>query len=240
MGTSSPYSAPASWAGLKGEVTRAAAGALSRTSAAKIVRRYVRENGGAKEISRGRGTSVGSGRAAAAVARALGGFVSNVATVGLDEALRRARLDALIGRSAVEILDGLLDRLGGPASTIDEVDARNALASVRATILEDATTPAEIEAILVEQAASLENLLAQFIGFYVYEQFCRVFFERLVQRHGEAKAESFLDQIRDFIVSTLANRTPDRDLTKIAWDGTEGRNLIREIMETTLSIFETE
>src|SRR5271167_746426 len=113
MGTSTSYSAPPSWGSLKGEVTRAAAaGSLAPADAAQLVRHYIQDNGGSSAIARGGGV-VGKGRTAQAVAGRLGGFISDVAAFGLNEALRRAGLPELIGRPLSELLAGLLDKIGG-------------------------------------------------------------------------------------------------------------------------------
>lgn len=240
MGTSAAYSAPPSWGDLKAQVTRAA-GDATRTQAttASVLRNYIRENGGAKAIAR-RGGVVGRARAAQQTASRLGAFVTDVASVGLNEALSRAGWNDLIGRPTHEFLNSLIDRLTGGASTIDEVDARNALARLQDRLLEDTATADDVERILGAEAANLEALLAEFFGYYIYEQFCRVFFERLVQRVGEEKASSFLGDIEALITATLANRTADRELASIDWEGKEGRDIVTEIMETTLHVFEME
>jgi hypothetical protein len=192
-------------------------------------------------MSRGGSSSkpgtVGSGRAARDIAIRLGGFVADVRERGLAQALERIGLSELIGRPLNEVLAGLLDRLGGTAATIDDVDARTALSQVQEELLGKAQTPAEVEEILSAQIANLGVLLESFFGRYLYEQFCRVHFERLTQKVGEARALSFLQEIESFIRSTLANRTTGRDLASIDWTGAEGQGLVAEIMETTLKVF---
>jgi hypothetical protein len=133
----------------------------------------------------------------------------------------------------------LIDRLTGGASTIDEVDARNASARLQGRLLEDTATAEDVERILGAEAVSLEALLTEFFGYYIYEQFCRVFFERLVQRVGADKASSFLGDVEALIAATLANRTAGRELSEIDWEGKDGRDIVIEIMETTLHVFET-
>jgi hypothetical protein len=240
VGTSAGYSAPPSWRDLKGQVTRAA-GNATRTQAATaaVLRNYIRENGGSAAMAR-RGGVVGRPRAGQQTAARLGAFVANVASVGLNEALTRAGWDDLIGRPTHELLNALIDRLTGGSSTIDDVDARNALARLQDRLLDEAATVDDVERILGGEAENLEALLAEFFGYYIYEQFCRVFFERLVQRVGEGKASSFLGDIEELIAATLANRTAGRELAAIQWDGKEGRDIVTEIMETTLHVFETE
>lgn len=241
MGTSTSYSAPPSWGDLKATVTRAAGGgALAPGAARQIVRDYIDRNGGASGMARGSGGGggrVGSSGAARAVAGRLGGFITDVGTYGLDEALRRAGLSELVSRPVREILAGLLDHLGGSSSTLDDVDARAALSRLQDELLGDAEDAAEVERILAGQAAQLELVLEMFFGFYLFEQFCRVFFERLVQRVGETRAHSFLSEIEGFLRSALVNRTVGRDLAGIDWTGSEGRTLVTDILESTLRVF---
>jgi hypothetical protein len=177
------------------------------------------------------------GRAAQGIARRLGGFISDVGRIGLQEALRKAGWEDLVGRPVQEILSALLDRLGGDASTIDDVDARMALSRLQDEYFGDVQTGAELDERLMRQVDHLEVILQDFFGFYLFEVFCRVFFERLVQRVGEARAHSFLDQIADFINSTLANRTTGRDIGRIDWTGPEGEAITADIMEATMTVF---
>ena len=241
MGTSTGYSAPPSWGDLKSDVTRAGgAGALTPNTAGELIQSFIQHNGGANLIARGTGAgggSVAKGGAARATARRLGGFISDVGRVGLEQALRNAGWTDLIGQPVPEILAALLDRLGGEASTIDDVDARMALARLQEKYFAEATDAAELDKLLVEQVTQLETVLHDFFGFYLYEVFCRVFFERLVQKLGETRAHSFLDQIRDFINAALVNRAPGNDISKIDWPGTAGQALTADIMEATLNVF---
>jgi len=174
-----------------------------------------------------------------AVAQRLGGFISAVGDVGLEEALRREGLADMVGRPLQEVLAALLDRLGGPASSIDDVDARTALARLQEEILKNAATPEDVERILKEQSLDLDVVLRDYFGLYLFEQFCRVFFERLVQKRGESKALAFLDDIKEFIKASLANRVGRRALSKIAWASAEGAKLCSEIMHATLTVFVT-
>ena len=237
MGTSTNYSAPGSWGPLKREVTIAAKkGGANPATASRIVAHFVQTNGGAARMSGGSGGSIG-GSAGRAVAQRLGGFVSAVGEVGLTEALRREGLAHLVGRPIRDVLATLLNHLGGPASTIDDVDARTALARLEQELLRDAQTPDDIERILQERARNLDLLLRDYFGLYLFEQFCRVFFERLVQKRGESTALAFLDDIKEFIKGTLVKRVGRRAIEKISWVGQEGAMLCADIMKTTLAVF---
>lgn len=240
MGTSGSYSAPPSWGKLKGQVTRSASGGhLSRTSASRLMKGFVSYNGGASRIARhsGGGGVVAKGRAAQGVARRLAGFVSDVGELGFENATKKAGWSDLVGRPINEVISALLDRLSGDSNTLDDVDARMALSTLQDEYFSSATTTEELGELIIAQTARLELFLLDFFGHYLYEVFCRVFFERLVQRVGEMKAYSFLADIRDFIRSTLSNRTAVRNLSDIDWDGVSGQTMIQEIMETTLTVF---
>ena len=184
----------------------------------------------------GSGGTMG-GSAGRAVAQRLGGFVTAVGEVGLSGALRREGLAHLVGRPVQEILAALLNHLGGPASTIDDVDARTALARLEEELLKDAQTPDDIERILQDEAINLDAVLRDYFGLYLFEQFCRVFFERLVQKKGESNALAFLDDIKEFIKGMLVNRVGRRAIAKISWVGQEGAKLCADVMRTALTVF---
>jgi hypothetical protein len=242
MGTSASYDAPPSWAGLKNEVTRAAhQGPLAGHKVRHIVQRLIHENGGKNAIARGGreapGGAAGSAAPARDVAARLGNFVSDVQSFGLKEAAQRLGLGDLSNRPVGEILLAVLDRVGGPASTIDEADARQALSDLQEEILAEAQTVEEVESILIEAGQNLESLLERFFGHYIFEQFSRIFYERLVQRVGASEAASFIGQIKEFISSSLANRAATRDLSKVDWAGKEGASIVSEICAQTLEVF---
>lgn len=240
MGTSTSYDAPPSWGPLKSLVTRlAGADPLPHQRVADLLSGYVTQSGGAGAGSRG-GGSLGRTGAAQHAARSLGNFVSIASRVGLDEALRQTGLGELVGRPITEIVLGLVDHCGGPGSAIDEVDARSAMSRLLHEMLDKADDAAAVDAVLKEigEGPRLAVLLEQFFGYCLYEEFCRVFFERLVKRHGEGRARSFLSQILQFIRSALAHHVLGLDPAGIDWFGNDGRQIADTIMQQTLHVFE--
>lgn len=241
MGTSKGYSAPTDpqWSKLKGTVTRVSRnGAVPNITARNVLRDYIRTNGGARRVALG-GGSVGGSRAAQALGQRLAGFAKAVATTDLGEALREVGLVSLIGKSAREIAFSLIDKLCDDGSTLDEVDARQALSDLMGELLEDADTYHDVEKSLNEKFGleSIGNMLLRFFGYYLYHQFCRIFFERLVTRHGEPKASGFLESIRQFIGSELRYKTYEQDITRVDWTGKEGEIVSDEIIQRTLEVF---
>jgi hypothetical protein len=108
-------------------------------------------------------------------------------------------------------------------------------------MLDDAPDAGAVDAILKEvgEGDGLVALLERFFGYCLYEQFCRVFFERLAKKHGDDRARSFLGDIFHFIRSTLSNRLVDLDVMGVDWFGDNGRRISDEIMEQTLRVYES-
>jgi hypothetical protein len=241
MGTSSGYEAPTTpdWGDLKAQVTRTARdGSVLPRIAKNTLNDFIRTSGGAHNISRG-GGAIGAGRSAQNTARRLADFVSSVGTVGLRQTLESFGLAEFIGKPVSEIIPAIIDKLGGPSSTINDADARNALSKVMDELLNGLDTPEQVEEALnqIMEGETLEGLLDQFFGYYLYEQFCRVFYERLVNRVGQSNADSYLDSILDTIKSALDLMTSDRDLSQIDWAGVEGQNIADQILQDTYEIF---
>jgi len=238
MGTSKGYQAPSSpqWGKFKGKVTAASGGgAVTPDIAREIIRGFIQTNGGVENIVQGKGT-IGSSRVAQTVAGRFAGFVSSVSTTGLPETLDQYGLGDLIGKPSGEISSALLDFLCDDGSILDEVDARSAMADLIDELLTGIRELEQIQQILEErlQSDTLESLLAQFFGHYIYHQFCRVFFERITTRHGEEKSKSFMESIKWFIDEELKYISSNKKLMDIDWKGHEGQALIDEILQETL------
>lgn len=241
MGTSQAYQAPTTpqWGELKGDVTRISSdGAVTFDVAGSVLGGYIRTNGGAERMAHG-GGAIGGSRVAQAVGRRFAGFVGSVAGQGLDGALRDAGLEELIGRPAGEVTLALVDQLCEDGSILDEIDARNALSDLTQELLAGAETYEEVKQRFEErfQLSAIGNLLSRFFGHYIYHQFCRVFYERLVSKHGEEKTSGFLKSIKRFITSTLRLKTFGKNLSRIKWAGQEGKAITDDVLHDTLLVF---
>jgi len=145
----------------------------------------------------------------------------------------------LVGRPAEEVATGIVERLCGPGTTMDVVIAQIALNRLRQEILRGARTFEEVEQRLQEAVAEqrVSGLVMQFYGHYLYEKFCRDFYERLMQRVGADKARSSVDSIRRTIFASLRAKVGERDVGSIDWRGPEGHRLASTILDETLAIF---
>ena len=152
MGTSRGYKMPTggNWTPLKNDATDFVQGTGSKEiTPSGLVTDFIRAAGGLKGLMRGNGGSApytgggspaqgsttrgggggggtGGGGTSAAVgtARNLGGFLSRVGEVGLQSALQERGLGDVVGKSASDVADVMLDELAGPASTLDNALAR--------------------------------------------------------------------------------------------------------------------
>lgn len=241
MGTSANYNAPTGpqWKKLKGKVSRLTGHSqLNSTGIKGILRDFVNVNYGS---SRGVSGPGGTARRQVAqnVARKIGGFFSSVNDIGFRKAFEDAGLGSFEGKTLSEIAHALLDHLGGPSNTLDEADVRTALCDLMDEILNNADSPEDVEQVMETRAhgKALDNLIRRFFGYYIYEQFCRDFYGRLVANIGNEEAEKSINEIRDYICEVLKDEIGDRDMNQINWSGDQGKQIIGEILDETLEVF---
>ena len=257
MGTSTGYKMPTGgdWTPLKNDATDFVQNGpgISAVAPRQLIREYLGAIGGSPGISgnrtahgggsgsvSGSGTRSSSGRSAATrVGSGIAGFLSGVGSAGLAGALRDLGLEHLVGCSAADLSSGLLDALAGPASTIDDAAARAALAALNELLLADATTADEVEQSLTRALddRGLGNILGQFFGLYIFERFCRDFYERWVKSAGQDKARNAFKSVKSYIESALKSRTVNIDATKVVWNGPEGANIIGDVLRDTCEVF---
>lgn len=195
--------------------------------------------GGGGTGAGGAGTH-GLGRAAARVGGNLGGFAARVAEVGLAGALEDLGLRDMVGRPASDVTTALVDRLAGPGSTMDASVARVALNKLRQELLGSARTFEDVERLLLGTLEQIQiaGLIVQFYGHYLYELFCRDFYEQLIKKVGREQTRRSIDSIRRTIFSSLRAKIAGRDPGSVNWRGAEGRQLAERILTETVAIFE--
>lgn len=252
MGTSKGYDMPTGgdWTPLKLDATNFVKNeGQGSVSPGKLLANYLKANGGARSIASGVGPATGAsasgkhkagGGPARRAGRALGGFLSSVGEIGLDAALRDVGLADLMGKPAKEVMAGLLDTLVEPGSTLDEHAARLALAKLNDDLLKGAETYEDVEHALsraVDQQG-ISQILSSFFGHYLYERFCRDFYENWVKRVGSTQAARSLKSIKDYIVSRIKAKVVARDFKNVSWRTRDGLKLAQQVLQDTLEVFE--
>ena len=259
MGTSTNYEAGPNWGPIKTQVSRTAARSfITPSRASRVLRPFVRQlqsndgaggaggGGGGSAMSGGRsggggtrGRSSSGTRAARSVAHSLGGFLADAGQRGIRESLKEQGLGDLIGKTVKEVMRGLVSVLGGPSSTLDEVDARNALDETLHELTRDSKSFEDVEALFGRfvDLSVIEALLERFFGNYIYERFIRSFYGQLKQRHGADKTKSFLKSIRECIRALVERQRARSGLSSVQWNGAQGSALVRDIMDRVFAIF---
>ena len=121
---------------------------------------------------------------------------------------------------------------------MEENLARIALDRLREELLGDARSYEDVERTLNSAVERMQviGLVVRFYGHYIYERFCRDFYERVVQRVGREKTQRKIASIRRTIFASLEAKVaiggPDID-----WRGREGQQLAEHILEQTFDIF---
>ena len=262
MGTSKGYKMPSGgdWEPLKREATAFAKGNGAGSVVPKtLLRDYLKvrstsagsgnsgSTGSLGGASGGSGGGVGrrGGRARSfgagvSTAQRLGGFISRVGEVGLSEALREVGLQDLVGKPAAEISAALLDKLAGPASTLDQAAARDALVVLNDELLSQAETFAELEQALAKimDEGGIFGILLRFFGHYIYQCFCTDFYERFVKKVGSSRAAESLKSIRDYIHHAIRDKLAGTDVKKFNWNGNDGRRISEQVLGDVCDIFE--
>jgi hypothetical protein len=136
-----------------------------------------------------------------------------------------------------EVALALTDALGGPASTVDDVDLRNALSALIDEICTGAETIEAMEAAFAAAAANLAGIIGRLFGYYIYERFCTTMYANLAKHYGFATADNYLTQIKDYIDGRLAVEAATQDLSSVDWAGNEGETIVGEILEATRTVF---
>ena len=187
----------------------------------------------------GSGGRVAKASAAVGTARNLGGFLSSVDAVGLAQALRDRGLDSVVGKSAADVADALLDEFAGPASTLDNALARESLAEIRDELLTDAESFEDVEQRLngAIDELGIFGILVSFFGHYIFKNFCRNFYEDWVKRVGDAKAAASLTQIKDYVTSSLRTKLAGKKVSEVDWYKGDGKQFVEEVLKETVEVF---
>ena len=185
------------------------------------------------------GGSTGRRSAATRVGGNLGGFLASVGSGGLSQALGDLGLSHLVGCTASELAEGLLDALAGPASTIDDAAARAALSKLNEELLHGASTADEVERVLTQalDTRGLAGNLMRFFSLYIFERFCRDFYERWVKAAGSEATGASIKSIKSYVDAAFRSRMNTRDVKEVKWQGDEGRRVVSEILADTCTVF---
>ncbi len=225
MGTSTSYTAPTGggWPVAKRQATlfaRQGGAAGGQVSPAQVFIAYVRAHGGAAGAA-------GSAVAAQSAAQRLGSFISLTVRDGLAGALVGVGLAHLVGRDAGTVLEGLVDWLAGPSSTLEESVAHTAMLNLLAREIPSLDVLANLDADGVERM--LEALLTE----YIYQ---RMVAELGIHLHNgaltAAEAVRAEHDLYSYIVADVQFEFQFAGAEAVDWAGSAGQEIVRRLIES--------
>ena len=202
-------------------------------SLALAVGAYVVGMGGARNAAK-------SARAGRNATRRLAGFLSNVATRGVETALDQLDLGRVVGRSAEVVLAAVEDVLAPSGATIDEAAARHAMsATLRELYDQYALADQDIYGLNQMDAEGVKAILHLYVTNYIYERLLNVMQKDLDgQDLNEQQLIRAEHEIMSFTRETVRLELDDVDILAIDWNDRQGASIVARIYEQAYAIWE--
>lgn len=226
MGTSSDYTGGTggNWTPYKHAASNFARHGGERR-AEKVLSRYVAALGGAT-------TAAGTGRAAGVTTgQSIAGFGAGVARDGLTPTLEKLGLGHLVGADRYDVLDGLIETLGGDGSSLeDQAVERAIIEAFRELYPDDAQTYEELEAVTLDQAA-LIRFIEHFVAAWAYARLLPTLAEKFSRIEDRDIALQRYDELRERMTKLVRLEISDRDALDIAWRDADGAAILSRVID---------
>ena len=226
MGTSSDYTGGTggNWTSYKHATSNFARHGGTRR-AEKVLARYVRALGGAgAAASSGRAAGVGAGQA-------LADFGAGVVRDGLTETLQRLGLGHLVGQDRYEVLDGLIETLGGDGGSLEDQAVQAALIEAfRELYPEDAQTYNELETVELSRD-DLVRLIERFVAQWAYARLLPSLAEKLTHIEDPGIQQQRYEELRERLYALVRLEIGERDALAIDWRGNEGQTILNTVVD---------
>ncbi|MEG0774353.1 hypothetical protein [Clostridium sp.] len=232
MGTSKGYLPPTgqAWSETKRAVTGMVKNNFQRSSIGKAMGKFSNAM-----MSSNSGTGGAFSTLSRAGSRSIE-FFSNSKLYGFNEALNRAGLQDLVGKSNEEVYMGLLDYFAGDGSSLDKNIVRDSMSELLMENMLGVTDEQSFDDII--QNMDMNKFIVDFITAFTQKSFLTNFSEKiegLCKNLNEyIKAENI---IKDFIRVEIERKYTFEDLSKIEWKSHQGRDFIDRKCREAFEIF---
>jgi hypothetical protein len=191
----------------------------------KVLARYVGALGGASAAaSSARAIGVRSGQGIAA-------FGAGLASDGLTPTLEHLGLGHLVGADRYEVLDGLVDALGGDGGSLeDQAVERAIIEAFRELYPDDAQTYEELEAVALDPAAVV-SLIEYFVAAWAYARLLPTLAEKFSHIEDRETAQQRYTELRDRMTKLVKLEIGDRNALDIAWREAEGEAILTLVID---------
>lgn len=239
MGTSTDYSGGTggAWTPYKRAVTSFARHGSGKSGerVQRVLARYVAARGGATALSRSSAAAAATG-----AGQGIGGLARSIATDGLTPTLERLGLGDLVNKDRWELLDGLIEALGGDGGTLEDKSVLSAvIAALDALFPEDAETYDDLAAVALD-TDGVRHLVEVFVAEWAYYEMAPTLAEKLTHIEDRIAAQNRDEELRQMISDVVRIEGGDRDPLEIDWAGQEGHTLVETVIADMYSLIEEE
>lgn len=217
------------WQAAKASMTRGvrgdgpgAGGGMPQTG-----RSYVRAKGGSRVAA----ANASAGRA---TAQRITGFLSSVASDGVNAALQNLGLSRLIGSDVDTVYAELLDSIAPESSDFDESLARQAMEDALSSIYENSEKLDDLDHL---SSGDVLSALERFIAGYIYRQWLQELGISIEKNAiSEAQAVTLERSMKAYVYEAVKLEMETIDPLAVDWAGTEGKTIIQGLYEEAYAI----
>lgn len=189
-------------------------------------RRYVRARGGSKRAA---ASAVGGQIATAG----LSGFLADVANRGFTEATTSLGLTGLLGQPVEVVLVAILNAIAPPGATSDDITARRADADTLAFLFQQfKVREGGLQKLNAMDAGAVKDAIQASVASYIYHRWLLDLGKRVEERAVSPKQAIKLERdVKEHVKNLVKINLHGRDVLKVNWRGTEGRQFTQQIYE---------
>ena len=192
---------------------------------------YVKAHGGSRVAAR----SATAGRSSTA---ALGGFLSSVASRGLNATMTAYGLQASIGKGAPAVFAAIMNAVAPAGGSREQAVARDAIGKALDDVYEkfvsadgdvshlDSMTAADV-------AAAVEAAVIAYINSKWVEELGIKIEQRAVSESDAVRLER---DLKEFVKESVVLDLAGRDILKVDWKAADGQGLIQTVYEKAYGI----
>jgi len=196
-------------------------------------RRYVYAKGGSRSAAR----AASSGRSATVL---LGGFLSDVARRGFDEASRALGLSNLVGQSAAIVFTAILNALAPAGATNDDAVARRATAEVLTKLFERfGVEEGGVSQLDNMDASTVANAVEGSVSAFIYQRWLLDLGKKVEEgAFSVGEAVRLEREVSAYVLDLVEIDLQGRDVLTIDWGGTEGQQFCERIYREAYELLE--
>lgn len=163
-------------------------------------------------------------------AQSIAAFGAALGSGGLPQALDEVGLGDLVGGSRFDVLNGLVTKLVGNGSSLEDNAAREAAFDVLETLFpSDLQDFDELDGVAVDADAVIE-LLELFIASYIYRRLLPSLGQRLAGIDDASARRRRYTELRQEIRLLVRIELKRKDGLTIEWSGAEGEQIVNEVL----------